>query len=89
MRALLGPTQRYVPTQFVKVQILRLASFQNRFDDIGREECAPENFADITFRQSRLASQRSHIRCGSLDHLLIPTVGSCDRFYQRGLRMPI
>jgi hypothetical protein len=36
--------------QLLKVQVVGLASFENRFDDVWREECAPENLADITLR---------------------------------------
>ena len=42
MLTLLSPTQRNVLAQFLKVQIVRLPSFQNRFDDVRREECAAE-----------------------------------------------
>src|SRR2546423_5906230 len=85
MLTLLRPTQRNGLTELLEVQILGLASFQNRFDDVRREECAPENFADITFRQSHLASQRSHIGCFSLNHRFIPAGGPCVRLDQRGL----
>jgi len=37
MLTLLGPTQRNVLTQFLKVQIVGLPSFQNQFDDVRRE----------------------------------------------------
>jgi hypothetical protein len=57
MLPLLRPTQRNLLTQFLKVQIVGLPSFQNRLDDVRREECAPEDLADVTFRKSRLASQ--------------------------------
>ena len=57
MLTLLSPTQRNVLAQFLEVQIMRLPSFQNRFDDVRREERAPKDFADITFRQSCLLSQ--------------------------------
>lgn len=57
MLTLLTPTRRNVLAQFLKVQIVRLPSFQNRFDDVRRKERAPEDFADITFRQSYLLSQ--------------------------------
>jgi hypothetical protein len=46
-----------VLAQLLKVQIVRLPSFQNRFDDVRREERAPEDFAHIAFRQSGLSSQ--------------------------------
>ena len=36
MLTLLRPTQRNVLTQFLKVQIVGLASLQNRFDDVRR-----------------------------------------------------
>ena len=52
MLTLLTPTRRNVLAQFLKVQIVRLPSFQNRFDDVRRKERAPEDFADITYRQS-------------------------------------
>ncbi len=64
MLTLLGPTQRNVLTQFLKVQIVGLPSFQNRFDDVRREECAPEDLADITFRQSLDESSYSALMNG-------------------------
>jgi hypothetical protein len=39
MLTLLRPAQRNVLTQFGKVQFVRLPPFQNRFDDVRREEC--------------------------------------------------
>jgi len=87
MLALLGPTQRNVLAQLLKVQVVRLASFQNRFNDVRRKECTPENLADIAFRQSHLSSQRSHVECLSLNHTFIPAVGAREGFYQRRFRM--
>src|ERR1039457_879018 len=73
---LLGPAQGKVLTQFVKVQVLRLPTCEDRFDDIRRQEGTAENLTDVTLRWSGVAGQRSHIECFSLNHLLIPAVSS-------------
>src|SRR5580704_871260 len=73
---LLDPAQGNVMTQLVKVQVVRLATREDSFDDIWREEGTAENLADITLCQSGVAGQRSHIERFSLDHLFTPAVGS-------------
>ena len=78
MLTLLRPTQRNVLTQFVKAQLLGLPALQNRFDDIGCEECAAKNLADITLCQAGMLGQRSHGDCFSPNHLFIPAVGAGD-----------
>jgi hypothetical protein len=73
--------------ELLKVQVVRLASFQNRCNDVRRKECTPENLPNITFRQSRLSRQRSHVERLSLNHIFIPAVGTREGFYQREFRM--
>jgi hypothetical protein len=58
---LLDPAQGNVMTQLLKVQVARLATREDSFDDIWREESTAENLADITLCQSGVAGQRSHI----------------------------
>src|ERR1019366_619422 len=76
LRTLLDPAQGKVLTQFVKVQVVRLPTGEDRFDDIRRQEGRAENLTDVTLRQSGVAGQRSHVECFSMNHLLIPAVSS-------------
>src|ERR1017187_4378001 len=73
---LLDPAQGKVLTQFVKVQVLRLPTGEDRFDEIGCKGGAAEDLTNVTVCQSGIAGQRSHIECFALNHLLIPAAGS-------------
>jgi len=73
---LLDPAHGNVMTQLLKVQVARLATREDSFDDIWSEEGTAENLAEITLGQSGVAGQRSHVERLSLDHLFIPAVGS-------------
>ena len=84
---LLDPAQGNVLTQFVKVQVERLATRQDGFDDIWRQESTAENLADITVCQSGIACQRSPIEYLSLNHPLQPAVSPRYCFDQRELRV--
>ena len=84
---LFGPAQGKVLTQFVKVQVARLATRQDGFDDIWRQESTAENLADITVCQSGIACQRSPIEYLSLNHPLQPAVSPRYGFDQRELRV--
>src|ERR1035438_10801345 len=74
LRTLLDPAQGKVLTQFVKVQVVRLPTGEDRFDDIRRQEGRAENLTNVTLCQSRVAGQRSHIECFSLNHLFVPAL---------------
>jgi hypothetical protein len=74
-----------VLAQFLKGQVERLAAFQNRFDDIWRQERTLEDFSDIAFRQSGMPSKSSDVDGRSFQHFFMPTMGSRDRLYQRSL----
>jgi hypothetical protein len=73
---LVDPAQGKVLTQFVKVQVPRLTTGEDRLNDIGGKESAAEDLTNVTVCQSGIAGQRSHIECFALNHLLIPAVSS-------------
>ena len=73
---LLDPAQGNSLDQLFKVQVAGLPTRQDSLDDVWREEGTAENLADITVCQSGIAGQGSDVECFSLDHFVMPAVGS-------------
>jgi hypothetical protein len=68
--------------QLGEVQVERLTTLQDSFDDIRCEERTCENLSHVTFCEPGMPGQRSLIESLSLKNPFVPTMRSGDGFNQ-------
>jgi hypothetical protein len=72
------PVSRRSFPKLLHCEIYRLLTIQDRFYDVGRQECRMENLRDIPFVEPSCFADRAAPRHSTGDDLLIPVVSSCN-----------